>query len=112
MDWDGGNQRRITYHNALSILPSWSPDNERMVYTSFTRGTSDMYILHRRGGGRIRIHTGLPLNTSATFSPVGNDIAFVGSVNGNPDIYVIKDDGSNLCRLTTPPPHALPPEGC
>ena len=101
MDWDGGNQRRITYHNALSILPSWSPDNERMVYTSFARGTSDMYIINRRGGGRIRIHTGLSLNTSATFSPVGNDIAFVGSVNGNPDIYLIKDDGSNLRRLTT-----------
>jgi TolB protein len=101
MDWDGGNQRRITFHNGLSILPSWSPDNERMVYTSFTRGTSDMYIISRRGGGRIRVHTALSLNTSATFSPVSNDIAFVGSVNGNPDIYVIKDDGSNLRRLTT-----------
>ncbi len=31
MDWDGANQRRITRHNALSILPSWAPDNERMV---------------------------------------------------------------------------------
>jgi TolB protein len=102
MDWDGGNQRRITYHNTLSILPSWSPDNERMVYTSFARGTSDMYIISRRGGGRIRVPTGLALNTSATFSPVSNDIAFVGSVNGNPDIYVIKDDGTNLRRLTTP----------
>ena len=101
MDWDGANQRRITFHNALSILPSWSPDNERMVYTSFTRGTSDMYIINRRGGARIRVHTALSLNTSATFSPIGNDIAFVGSVNGNPDIYVIKDDGTNLRRLTT-----------
>jgi TolB protein len=101
MDWDGGNQRRITQHNALSILPSWSPDNERMVYTSFARGTSDMYIINRRGGGRIRVQTGLGLNTSATFSPVGNDIAFVGSVAGNPDIYLIKDDSSGLRRLTT-----------
>jgi TolB protein len=101
MDWDGGNQRQITRHNALSILPSWSPDNQRMVYTSFVRGTSDMYIINRVGGGRMRLHTGLGLNTSATFSPIGNDIAFVGSVNGNPDIYVIKDDGSNLRRLTT-----------
>src|SRR5206468_43068 len=101
MDWDGGNQRRITTHNGLSILPSWSPDNERMVYTSFARGTSDMYIINRRGGARIRVHTALSLNTSATFSPIGNDIAFVGSVNGNPDIYVIKDDGTNLRRLTT-----------
>jgi len=101
MDWDGANQRRITNHGALSILPSWSPDNERMVYTSFARGTSDMYIINRRGGGRTRINSGLALNTSATFSPVGNDIAFVGSVSGNPDIYLIKDDSSNVRRLTT-----------
>jgi TolB protein len=101
MDWDGANQRQITRHGALSILPSWAPDNERMVYTSFARGTSDMYIINRRGGGRMRINSGLALNTSATFSPVSNDIAFVGSVRGNPDIYLIKDDGSNLRRLTT-----------
>ncbi len=101
MDWDGGNQGGITHHGALSILPCWSPDNERMVYTSFARGTSDMYIISRRGGARTRISTGLGLNTSATFSPVSNDIAFVGSVAGNPDIYVIKDDGSNRRRLTT-----------
>jgi TolB protein len=101
MDWDGANQREITRHNALSILPSWSADNERMVYTSFTRGTSEMYIINRRGGGRIRVTSGLGLNTSATFSPVSNDIAFVGSVRGNPDIYVIKDDSTNLRRLTT-----------
>ena len=101
MDWDGANQRQITRHGALSILPSWSPDNERMVYTSFVRGTSDMYIINRRGGGRMRINSGLALNTSATFSPVSNDIAFVGSVRGNPDIYLIKDDGTNVRRLTT-----------
>ena len=100
MDWDGANQRQITRHNALSILPSWSADNERMVYTSFARGTSDMYIINRRGGARTRVPTGLNLNTSATFSPISNDIAFVGSVAGNPDIYLVKDDGSNLRRLT------------
>jgi TolB protein len=101
MDWDGANQRQITNHRALSILPSWSPDNERMVYTSWVRGTSDMYIINRRGGGRLRLDTGLSLHTSATFSPVTNDIAFVGSVSGNPDIYLIRDDGTNIRRLTT-----------
>ena len=101
MDWDGANQRSITNHNTLSILPSWAPDDERLVYTSFARGTSDMYIVSRRGGGRIRIPTHLNLNTSATFSPLGHDIAFGGSVNGNPDIYVIHDDGTNMRRLTT-----------
>ena len=101
MDWDGSNQRQITRHGVLSILPSWSPDNERMVYTSFMGGTSEMYVINRRGGGRIKVNSGLSLNTSATFSPVSNDIAFVGSVRGNPDIYLIKDNGTNLRRLTT-----------
>jgi TolB protein len=101
MDWDGANQRRITSHNSLAILPSWSPDNDRMVYTLFAQGRSEMYIINRRGGGRIRLPTGLGLNTSATFSPRSNEIAFVGSVSGNPDIYVIADDGTNLRRLTT-----------
>jgi len=101
MNYDGGNQRRITFHNSISVLPSWSPDDERLVYTSFARKTTDMYIVNRNGGGRIRLNTGLNLNTSATFSPVGHDIAFVGSVAGNPDIYLIRDDGTNLRRLTT-----------
>ncbi|HEU4520398.1 MAG TPA: hypothetical protein VFT12_00250 [Thermoanaerobaculia bacterium] len=101
MDWDGSNQRQITNHQTLSILPSWSPDNERMVYTSFVRGTSDLWIVNRRGGGRIRLNSGVNLNTSATFSPASNDIAFVGSVDGNPDIYLIRDDGTNVRRLTT-----------
>jgi TolB protein len=101
MDWDGTNQRRISNHNALAILPSWSPDNDRMVYTLFTGGRSEMQIINRLGGGRIHIQTNLGLNTSATFSPLSNDIAFVGSSAGNPDIYLIRDDGTNLRRLTS-----------
>ncbi len=103
MDWDGSNQHQITRHGNLSILPSWSADNERMVYTSFitSAGASNMYIINRHGGERIKVNTNLGLNTSATFSPNSNDIAFVGSVRGNPDIYVIKDDSTNLRRLTT-----------
>jgi TolB protein len=110
MDWDGSNQRQITNHGLLSILPSWAPDNERMVYTSFAKGTSDMYVISRRGGGRIRLSTGLNLNTSATFSPISNDIAFVGSKDGNPDIYLIADDGSNIRRLTSTPSIESTPE--
>ena len=101
MDWDGSNQRQITNHRAMAILPSWSPDNDRMVYTLFSGGRSEMYIINRRGGGRIHVQTGVGLNTSATFSPVSNDIAFVGSVAGNPDIYVIRDDSTNRRRLTS-----------
>lgn len=101
MDYDGANQRRITFHRTLTLMPAWSPENERLVYTSFARGPSDLYVINRRGGGRIRLHTGVNLNSSPAFSPDGREIAFVGSVRGNPDIYLIRDDGSNLRRLTS-----------
>jgi len=101
MDYDGSNQRRVTFHRTLTLMPAWSPDNERLVYTSFARGPSDLYVINRRGGGRIRLHTGVNLNSSPAFSPDGREIAFVGSVRGNPDIYLIRDDGSNVRRLTS-----------
>ena len=101
MDYDGSNQRQITAEHALTLTPDWSPDGERLVYTSFQRGYSDLYIALRRGGGRVRIRTGVNLNTSPAFSPDGKQIAFVGAVEGNTDIYVINDDGSSLRRLTT-----------
>src|SRR5258706_14607897 len=74
MDWDGSNQRQITRHANLSILPSWSADNERMVYTSFftARGTSDMYIINRRGGEPARGKRGRGLNPSAALRPTSN----------------------------------------
>lgn len=101
MDYDGTNQRKITNHQTLTLNPSFSPDGERLVYTGFTSDESHLYLVHRRGGGRVRLSTGLNLNTSPVFSPDGNTIAFVGSVRGNPDIYLIDDSGSNLRRLTS-----------
>jgi len=101
MDYDGSNVRRISFHNTITLSPHWSPDDERIVYTSFARGTSDLYLVSRHGGGRVRLETGVSLNISPSFSPDGKDIAFVGSVAGNPDIYLIGADGKNLRRLTT-----------
>lgn len=100
MDWDGSNQRRITAHKTLSISPSWSPDGNRIVYTSFGRGSTDMYTVGREGGARRKLETGVSLNSSPAVSPDGTKVAFVGSQKGNTDIWVIDADGKNPRRLT------------
>lgn len=101
MDYDGSNRRKLTSHNTIAITPDWSPDGEKIVYTGFSRISSDMYLINRRGGGLIKISTGLGLNTSPKYSPDGKEIVFVGSLNGNPDIYIIGADGKGLRHLTT-----------
>jgi TolB protein len=102
MDYDGSNRHRITSDNSIALNPDWSADAEQLAYTSFGRGTSsDIYIINRRGGGRIRLATGLGLNTAVHFSPDGKELAFVGSIAGNPDIYVMHSDGSGIRRVTT-----------
>jgi TolB protein len=100
MDWDGSNQRRITSHKTLSLSPAWSPDGNKIVYTSFGRGSTDMYLVSRDGSSRQRIDSGVSLNSSPTFSPDGSKLAFVGSQKGNTDIWVIDPDGKNPRRVT------------
>jgi len=101
MDWDGSNQRRITTHKSLSLSPSWSPDGNKIVYTSFGRGSTDMYVVARDGSSRQKLDTGVALNSSPTYSPDGSKIAFVGSQKGNTDIWVIDADGKNPKRMTS-----------
>jgi Periplasmic component of the Tol biopolymer transport system len=35
MDWDGENERRLTFHRSLSIAPDWSYDGSKIIYQSF-----------------------------------------------------------------------------
>jgi len=103
MDYDGSNQRKISFYGGIPLTPDWSPDSERLAYTEIRGNRSDLYIINRRGGGRIRLDTGVGLNSSPAFSPDGSKLAFVGSVAGNPDIYTIGSYGRDVHRLTSEP---------
>jgi TolB protein len=106
-DYDGANQRRITVNRSLNIVPAWSPDGRAIAYTSYRRANRpDIYVSYIYEGrppetpakGTDFIHNFLP-----AWSPDGTRIAFMSNRDGNPEIYVINSDGSNLRRLTNHP---------
>lgn len=100
MDWDGENQRRITYHGNLSLAPDWSGDGSKIVYQSYLKDTPGLYVISREGGEKKQIPLPTSLNASPSFSPDGKTIAYCGSVKGNPEIFTVNVDGTNLKRLT------------
>lgn len=87
MDFDGKRQRRITYNEDLDMLPSWSFDKEKLLYTSYRKGNPDLYMFHLYTGKTELISTG-QANYSADWSREGDRIVYTSTRSGNAEIYI------------------------
>ena len=100
-DADGGSLRQLTRDNAISLVPHWSPDGKRLVYTSYYRSQfPDVFIIELASGERRCVADFPGLNSSAAFSPDGRDLALILSKDGSPDLFVMDVNGSRLTKLT------------
>jgi TolB protein len=98
-DYDGANQRRVTVSRRLNLNPSWSPDARALAYTTF-RPNPDVFVSLIYQGVLQNPTKGVGTNYLPVFSPDGKQIAFMSGRDGNPEIYAMNVDGSNLRRLT------------
>jgi len=101
-DYDGANQRRITVSRQLNLNPSWSADGRALAYSTY-RPSPDIFISFIYQGLMQNPTKGVGTNYLPVFSPDGTRIAFMSARDGNPEIYVVNVDGSNLRRLTNHP---------
>jgi len=102
-DYDGQNQKRVTTSRSLNITPTWSPDARSIAYTSYQKGTPNIYISNIYQGTREDLTKDIGQNFLPTWSPDGTRICFMSTRDGNSELYVINRDGSNLRRLTNHP---------
>jgi TolB protein len=104
-DYDGENQRRVTVGRTLNIAPRWSPDGRSIAYTSYRRGSANIFISNIFQGTLDEVTKGDKggENWLPAWSPDGTRIAFSSTRDGNPEIYVVNRDGSNLRRITNHP---------
>lgn len=100
VDYDGEGLTQVTRDKSIALSPSWSPDGEAILYTSYKRGTAGVYWTrpNASSGGAVSLEPGL--NASPSWSHDGRRIALSLSKDGNSEIYALRRDGSGHVRLT------------
>jgi len=104
MDYDGSNQRQLTYLKSIALTPRWSPDASRIAFTCFApfqgvvRAQICMYSMDT--GKTVSFPRFPGTNITPAWSPDGSQIIFSSSMQGNPELYVSDVNGGRPKRLT------------
>jgi TolB protein len=104
MDIDGANVRQVTHNKTINEFPSWGPDGDTILYTSYRENRQPgLYVLSRggRSPGRVfkSLRPGAP-QYRGVIDPTGQKVAVVMSIGGATKIFSVDRDGRNLRQLT------------
>ena len=102
MDYDGYRPQRITFSNALDMLPSWSADNEKILYTSYRNLSPELFMFNIYTGKTELLSSG-GSNYAADWSPMADQVVYTSSKAGNAEIYLKDMKTGKEKRLTFNP---------
>lgn len=102
MDYDGQRERRITYNTDIDVLPSWSADNEKVLYTTYRHNNPDLFMFYLYTGKTEMISVG-GANYAADWSLENDTVVFTSTKSGNAEIYTKDLKNGKEKRLTFNP---------
>ena len=87
-----------------AYLPAFSPDGRQVAFAATAPGANsqDIFLMNVDGTNLRRLTTHPDIDTTPTWSPGGNQIAFTSNRTGRPQVYVMNIDGSGTYRLPIP----------
>jgi Tol biopolymer transport system component len=102
--WEQGEgiRYRRGEEGALNIVdydPVYSPDGQRIAFTSRRDGNSEIYVMNADGSEQTRLTENDAMDYRPQWMNGGQDILFISTRNGG-QIYRIGYDGSDLVQLT------------
>ncbi len=104
MDYDGAGVQYLTDSSAIVLAPRFSPNGDRVLYTSYETGFPRIYVLDV-GSVQQRVLESQDgtMSFAPRFAPDGQNIVFSLSQGGNTDIWAMNVGGGGATRLTSAP---------
>ncbi len=99
-DSDGKNAQALVTSQQPLLSPKWSPRGDKIVYVSFEKGNSAIYVQNLSTGARELMSSYKGINSGPSFSPNGTKLALTLSKSGNPEIYVMDIYSKALTQIT------------
>ncbi|MBF9043282.1 Tol-Pal system protein TolB [Rhodobacterales bacterium HKCCE4037] len=105
MDYDGANVQYLTDSRALVLAPRFSPQGDRILYTSYESGSPQVYVMDVASVQRrpLEAISGGTMTFSPRFAPSGQTVVLSLEQGGNSDIYGIDLATGSRQQLTSSP---------
>jgi len=87
--------KQLTFDRAISTVPSWSPDGEKIVFVSDKTGVRKLYIMDKNGDNVQMISQGRGIYDKPSWSPDGKLISFVKMEKGEFSIGLMTPKGES-----------------
>jgi TolB protein len=104
MDADGNAVRPATHSRSIKAFPDWLPNGEGILYTTYlNNGYPDVFLTSRGSAPAGRILRDVLPDTPkyrGVFSPNGEELALVASVDEATDLFRVRRRDKRLVRLT------------
>lgn len=104
MDYDGANVAYLTDSSAIVLAPRFSPNGDRILFTSYASGFPRIYVMDT-ASLKTRVLDEQPgaMTFAPRFAPDGQTVVFSLEKDGNADIYAMDINSGGLRQLTNAP---------
>ncbi len=96
-----GQREKVGNFPGITIAPRFSPDGQKVVLSLLQdNGSANLYTMDLRSRNVTRLTNSSAIDTSASYSPDGAQIAFESDRGGKQQIYVMAAGGSEPNRIS------------